>query len=145
MKSIFFLGIAAFVFVMGFSQDKGISEKHPNIISHEVDLSQEVVKMYWKDTNGLYFKNFKRLKKALAEQGKALVFAMNGGMYLKDGSPQGLYIANGKVLKPLDTAATGYGNFYLQPNGVFTLFTNKSAAITTTKNFQNLKNIAFAT
>jgi uncharacterized protein YigE (DUF2233 family) len=44
---------------------------------------------------------------------------MNGGMYLKDGSPQGLYIENGLVLKPLDTLQKAYGNFYLQPNGVF--------------------------
>ena len=30
-----------------------------------------------------------------------LNFAMNGGMYKKDGSPQGLYIEEGKMLAPI--------------------------------------------
>ena len=51
--------------------------------------------------------------------GKELVFAMNGGMYLPNLSPQGLYIENGKVIKQLDKTQEAYGNFYLQPNGVF--------------------------
>jgi uncharacterized protein YigE (DUF2233 family) len=46
------------------------------------------------------------------------VFAMNGGMYKPDNSPQGLYIENREVAASLDTT-TGNGNFYLKPNGIF--------------------------
>ena len=52
-------------------------------------------------------------------QGETLVFAMNGGMYLKDKSPQGLYIENGVMKSKVDTIRNAYGNFYLQPNGIF--------------------------
>lgn len=45
-------------------------------------------------------------------------FAMNGGMYEPDQSPLGLFVAAGKTLKPLNRA-TGGGNFFLLPNGVF--------------------------
>ena len=70
---------------------------------------------------------------------------MNGGMYLKDGSPQGLYIENGRKIKPLDTKESGYGNFYLQPNGVFYV-TDKTGVVCTSKEYQKTSpNPKFAT
>src|SRR5262249_17875694 len=42
------------------------------------------------------------------------------GMYHEDFSPVGLFLANGKQLMPLNTAS-GTGNFFLKPNGVFAL------------------------
>jgi uncharacterized protein YigE (DUF2233 family) len=38
---------------------------------------------------------------------------MTGGMYLNDGIPQGLYVENGPVEKPLNTLQKAYGDFYL--------------------------------
>jgi len=70
---------------------------------------------------------------------------MNAGMYLKDLSPQGLYIEDGNIKSPLDTLTSGYGNFYLQPNGVFYITKDRKAFIKTTKNFKMDKNIAYAT
>lgn len=54
-------------------------------------------------------------------KGKREVGIMNAGMYnTSDGFPQGLLIAQGKMIRNLDlTENTQYGNFYLQPNGVF--------------------------
>jgi len=54
-------------------------------------------------------------------KGKREVGIMNAGMYnTSDGFPQGLLIAQGKMIRDLDlTENTQYGNFYLQPNGVF--------------------------
>jgi uncharacterized protein YigE (DUF2233 family) len=43
---------------------------------------------------------------------------MNAGMYRQDYSPLGLYVANGQQQHRINLA-TGYGNFYLKPNGVF--------------------------
>ena len=70
---------------------------------------------------------------------------MNGGMYQKDGSPQGLYIEKGKVISPLEKRKTGYGNFYLQPNGVFYLTEDRRAKISTSTNFVNQDDIKYAT
>lgn len=68
---------------------------------------------------------------------------MNGGMYKKDNSPQGLYIENQKVVSPLDTSS-GTGNFYLKPNGVFYIKTDNTTGICTTENFTT-NHIKYAT
>lgn len=54
-------------------------------------------------------------------KGNRAVAIMNAGMYnTTDGFPQGLLITQGKKIRDLDlTEVTKYGNFYLQPNGVF--------------------------
>ena len=69
---------------------------------------------------------------------------MNGGMFKKDNSPQGLYIQNGKTLAPPDTLS-GAGNFYLKPNGVFYITLDKQAFICKTNDFSDNGKIIFAT
>lgn len=69
---------------------------------------------------------------------------MNGGMYMPDNSPQGLFIQHNKTLNPLDTSS-GYGNFYLKPNGVFYITTNKIAVIRKTSDFRDNGSVDFAT
>jgi uncharacterized protein YigE (DUF2233 family) len=54
----------------------------------------------------------------LESRQEQLVFAMNAGMYHRDFSPVGLLVATGRQLAPLNTNS-GYGNFFLKPNGVF--------------------------
>jgi len=66
-------------------------------------------------------------------------------MYNKDLSPQGLYIENGQQIKALDKKESGYGNFYLQPNGVFSINNEDVATITTTKKFNEELPIKYAT
>ena len=46
-----------------------------------------------------------------------MLFGMNAGMYHANYQPVGLYVAQGKQLTPLNTD-TGFGNFFMQPNGV---------------------------
>lgn len=70
---------------------------------------------------------------------------MNGGMYLKDGNPQGLYIEKGNEKTPIDSTPKGYGNFYMQPNGVFYITENNIATISNTSNFKHITNINYAT
>lgn len=69
---------------------------------------------------------------------------MNGGMYKQDNSPQGLFIENQRTVRPLDTAS-GNGNFYLKPNGVFYITTNNIPVICRTTNFIYNGQIKYAT
>ncbi len=100
---------------------------------------------YWKDDTGKIFSTFQRLNQHLTHQQKQLVFAMNGGMFTSQYAPQGLYIEQGNTWHTLDTASRGYGNFYMQPNGVFYLTTTHEAGICTTQSFADHKQVSFAT
>lgn len=48
----------------------------------------------------------------------SVAFAMNGGMYDKEGKPIGYYVEDSNRLKELNRNE-GSGNFHLKPNGVF--------------------------
>lgn len=48
-----------------------------------------------------------------------VAFVGNAGMYEPDRKAKGLLISNFVETSPIDTATSGYGNFYLQPNGIF--------------------------
>lgn len=117
----------------------------PAILNYEVDPRQQDLRLYWKDSSGNNYANFQQLKTNLSAHRQALLFAMNGGMYNQDLSPQGLYIEDGSMLAPLDTQSTGYGNFYLQPNGVFYLKENGQAGICVTKDFPDQHKVRYAT
>lgn len=105
----------------------------------KIDLRKVDVNLYWKNSDGELIRSLKNLKKEVESEGKELMFGMNAGMYLKNRNPQGLFIQNGKTIKSLDTIQSGYGNFYLQPNGVF-FIKNKKAGVIPTTNFHS-KNI----
>lgn len=94
----------------------------------KIDLRKTPVHFFWKNKNGKLIRSLENLKKEIESDGNELLFAMNAGMYQLGRNPQGLYIENGKTIKPLDTLQDGYGNFYLHPNGVFYL-QNDSAGI----------------
>jgi uncharacterized protein YigE (DUF2233 family) len=115
------------------------------ILTYEVNPKTEQLQFFWKNPQGAIYSNAKKLKEQLEASGQKLIFAMNGGMYLKDQSPQGLYIEKGTIVKPLDTLKKGYGNFYLQPNGVLYLTKNKEAIVCKTKHFISTENIQYAT
>ena len=113
-------------------------------ITCTVDCKKQNVAMYWKDDQGKNFGSIGNLQPWLAKSGRKLVFAMNGGMYGPGHSPKGLFIENGLVRSPLDTSS-GYGNFYIKPNGVFYISNGAVPAICDTKNFQNNGKIKYAT
>lgn len=113
-------------------------------ITYTADPATQQVKMFWKDSSQNKFRNFGTLKNWLSRQQQQLLFAMNGGMYKEDRSPLGLYIENGKTLSRLNKASGG-GNFYLKPNGVFFISKNRTASIVTTEKFVASKSILYAT
>lgn len=105
------------------------------LLIYEVNPTNQQLDFYWKDAAGENYENFGILKKSLQKQNKELVFAMNGGMFRRDLSPQGLFIQNRKLLFETDTTQKGYGNFYMQPNGIFYLTKENKAIVCTTKDF----------
>lgn len=121
------------------------SDDEQEIIFYELNPQKQDLRFFWKNENGEIFKNIETLKEDLIAKGKKLLFAMNGGMYLKNYMPQGLYIENGKILAQLDSVEEGYGNFYMKPNGVFYLDSANQPEICLTKDFKYKKKIRFAT
>jgi len=102
------------------------------------------IKLYWKDDSGKILGSIQNLKQFVEGKNQKLRFAMNGGMYMKDSSPQGLFIQNFATLAPLDTLS-GAGNFYLKPNGVFYVTKDNKAVVCQTKEFTDNGQINFAT
>jgi uncharacterized protein YigE (DUF2233 family) len=125
------------------------SEKNTNLDSIFVDFivnpKIDKISFFWKNDQGEVFGNAKALKSNLVSIGSELVFATNGGMYLKDQTPQGLYIDNNEVKSKLDTIQLAYGNFYMQPNGVFYINNENEAKICKSSSFRIADNIKYAT
>ncbi|MCO6493317.1 MAG: phosphodiester glycosidase family protein [Phaeodactylibacter sp.] len=103
------------------------------------------IQLFWKDEKEI-FGNLQRLKKLAEREDKQLIFATNAGMYKPDRSPQGLYVENGEELAPLDTIEEAFGNFYLQPNGVFLIEKGGASRVVTTEEYENYRDrVLFAT
>jgi len=149
VKSEFFRSLLLTLFVGCFATTAGWSQtvqfRENTFDVYTVDLSTDSLVFYWKDTAGNKIKSLGNLQKQVEEQGAELLFATNGGMYLEDRSPQGLYIENGETLNKINSVPQAYGNFYMQPNGIF-LLTDQGAQVVRTTRFEEVKSpISFAT
>jgi len=111
-----------------------------NISFYEVDLQKERVELVWKDSSDSIYGSIGNV----LQSDSNLNLVMNAGMYTAEQKPLGLYIENGNVLKSMNKTQTAYGNFYMQPNGVFYI-TKYSAFITQSSEFIQSENIQFAT
>ena len=109
------------------------------------EVAPKNLSFHWKDSQGQLYKSFSRLKKILEADKKDLVFAMNGGMYLKDRTPQGLYIEKGQLLHKKDSRKKGFGNFYLQPNGVFYITKDSIGTVSKSSDLTSYDHIYYAT
>ncbi|MFD0863603.1 phosphodiester glycosidase family protein [Sungkyunkwania multivorans] len=115
------------------------------LLVYTVDPAKQELRFFWKNNDGINYSNFQSLRQEVAKKNKQLVFAMNGGMYKSDRSPQGLYIENGRILAKIDTTNKASGNFYMQPNGVFYLTKAQRPVICRTDAFINDNNVEYAT
>lgn len=115
-----------------------------DIFAYIADTKKDRLALYWKDGQGRIYGSPDALKADAERSGQVLVFAMNGGMYQEDRSPLGLYIENAQTLTRLNTRS-GYGNFYLKPNGVFFLTAEGMATVCRTQDFRPHRNIRWAT
>ena len=140
-----FLKIAILLFIVPsyFSLKAQNSDNH--FISHVINPKVQAIRFFLKDSAGENIRNFKILKDILANNGDSLIFATNGGMFKPDYSPKGLYIENGNRLSDIDTVRSGFGNFYMQPNGIFYLRSDNTPGICKTGDFPKNQNIQYAT
>ncbi len=137
--------IVFYLFIVGGSMAFLIKNQNDDrFITYIANSQKQVIQLYLKDDKNENFRSIQNLKSWLEKRGKRLIFAMNGGMYKPDGSPQGLFIEGGKILSPLDTTSGG-GNFYLKPNGVFYITTNNKPVICKTADFKDNGKIKYAT
>jgi uncharacterized protein YigE (DUF2233 family) len=114
-------------------------------VYHIVNPDHGGLRFYWRGDDGNPLHSFSNLRDQATNDGTKLRFAMNGGMYLKDHSPQGLYVEKGKTLRPLNTKKSDYGNFYMAPNGVFCITTDYEAVVCSSEDFTLYHNINYAT
>jgi uncharacterized protein YigE (DUF2233 family) len=101
------------------------------------DAGRDTLRLAWRDEGKQPLRSLSALQAALGADAAQVRFAMNAGMYDKDGAPIGLFIQGGKTLKPLNLRP-GPGNFHLLPNGVFAVDEEGHADVFTAEAFNNL-------
>lgn len=97
----------------------GLSER--DIELYTVGSDQEL-RLFWKDERGKQFGRGAELYASLLRQNVVLKLAMNSGIYIEAAGgcrPLGLHIEQGAELVPAEPSLKGYGNFYMQPKGMF--------------------------
>ncbi|BAV06110.1 phosphodiester glycosidase family protein [Filimonas lacunae] len=113
-------------------------------LTYYADTKKQDIRLYWKDDAGKPLKTLQRLADFVKGKNQRLLFAMNGGMYAAGNIPKGVYIEDAKLVTPLDTAS-GAGNFYIRPNGVFYITKDSIAGICTTESFAKQAKVRYAT
>ncbi len=76
------------------------------------------IRFLWRDDSGDPYGQLQAARAALEQRGERVVAITNGGIYRPGLVPMGLYVEDGVELTALNRAS-GSGNFFLQPNGVF--------------------------
>jgi uncharacterized protein YigE (DUF2233 family) len=121
------------------SRSQTVTYKNKTFEVFTVADSDKMVFAY-KDSSGKQLRTFKKFKEFEQQRSQQLVFAVNGGMFTKTFEPLGLYIEQGIELQKL-RLGSGYGNFHLQPNGVFGMDSNGHLFIEETMVFNRLHDI----
>ncbi len=95
-----------------------------------VEPAKQALELFLYAPDELPYGQFTRLEDTLAKDGKALLFAMNGGMYHEDRAPVGHYVENGREAMRV-ISRPGPGNFGLLPNGILCIRKNRADVIET--------------
>lgn len=109
--------------------------------SYTVDPQCERIVMYWQNEDGKAWGSLRSLLGDINRDGQVQM-AMNGGIYDKAYAPLGLYIEKGRQLTPLNRASGG-GNFFIRPGGVFYL-RGQNAGIVSINKFRASPAIRYA-
>ncbi|RYD59051.1 MAG: hypothetical protein EOP56_02130 [Sphingobacteriales bacterium] len=115
-----------------------------DFITYIADPKKVDIRLYWKDDKGQLINSLGRLREYIISKNRKLVFAANAGMYKPDHAPQGLFIRNGHTIVAVDSGS-GFGNFYLKPNGIFYITRGKKAVVCRTASFRYDPDVLFAT
>lgn len=156
MKRLFLF--IAFVFALGFGwrlfsvgsnitieiEAEPVHEQEPLLKIVSVDLEKDDLRMFSKNSDGEPYGTFRALQTELKNTDQQLLFATNGGIFQEDLTPLGLYIENGTEQHPVNLHKDLYGNFYLQPNGIFYL-TGNAGGVVATEDFESIEGVRYAT
>jgi uncharacterized protein YigE (DUF2233 family) len=143
-KILFLIGIITIIIISAFFYFKKENIDDDLFVSYTLDVKKKSLKMFWKNDSNQIIGSLLNLKALIENKNQKLLFAMNGGMYKINNSPQGLYIENGKKITEIDTT-NGEGNFYLKPNGVFYITKKNEPHINASNAFRLNDDILFAT
>lgn len=135
------LFLSVFIVLLSCEKEKQIN---PDFVIYSADIKKDKIELFWKNNQNQPFKNIKNLKDYITSKNQKLKFAMNGGMFMENNIPKGLYIETFKTLHAIDTLS-GEGNFYLQPNGIFYITKSNKSTVISTENFKTNSDIKFAT
>ena len=108
------------------------------------------LRLFWKDRAGEPYRRFPAIAESVAGEGRTLAFAINAGMYLTDFSPIGLYVEEGRELRPastktMDGPSQKIPNFYKKPNGIFYLNGGDAGIVPTDDYLKHRPTARFAT
>lgn len=159
-RSVILLSLVIVCIIGGFLLSKKMNENKVRLIENTYQFSTinfhnttfDIVKIepehinrihfYYKDKNETGFGNIVNLGKGLSARDEKLIFAINGGIFSQTYTPLGLYVENGKEVSKINTS-DGEGNFFLKPNGIFSIQNNKGKVIETSA-YQYSPTITFA-
>lgn len=118
-----------------------------------VDSKGWDVRMHLMNIQGIPYNRIEKVKEELESSGKVVWCIMNAGMFSPSREPQGLYVENGKVVKPIDpTPARLQGpNFVLGaedfPNGILLVKNDGFEIIQSTEwsEYQDRNEVVYAT
>lgn len=153
LKHLLFAGITGFMTLQNSQaiEVKTLPLANTRAVVVTVDIKKDNLQLFLKDNRGNPYQSFAAINQQLLKQQSAqqqpasqqLIFAMNAGMFHPNYLPVGLYVEQGRELYPLNTA-TGTGNFFMQPNGIFLLKTadkyssgTDSVQVVSTTDFQS--------
>lgn len=122
-------------------EEKVIQE---SFLIYHVNPRKTSLRLFWKNQYNEIIGSLVNLKRFVESNGDSLVFAMNGGMYLENQYPLGLFVDSGRIIRAVNTANAS-GNFYLKPNGIFYLDKKGNAGIVKTEDFHFNTSIQYAT
>ncbi|NJC06265.1 uncharacterized protein YigE (DUF2233 family) [Sphingomonas kaistensis] len=97
------------------------------------------------DPRGRPLRSFVALEQVLGPRAAKVRFAMNAGMFDEEGRPIGLAISERLEARGINRRTDGGGNFHLQPNGVFLVRDDGTAAVVATPYFRPSAAIRLAT
>jgi uncharacterized protein YigE (DUF2233 family) len=108
------------------------------------------LRIFWERADGIPYRTFSALAAELTDDGEALGFAINGGMYDEDLAPVGLLTIAGKELHPVNRKDAPrrqrpVPNFYKKPNGVFFLAGGRAGILDTDAFLEKPPEADFAT
>lgn len=125
------LALTLFSGATGAAQVRHVSVDGMVLSVCNADLGKDVVRTFWRADSGEIFGTLANLAATQRAKGRRLVCAVNGGIFEATRRPLGLYVENGRTLRRLNTRKHAYGNFYMEPNGVFAVHSGRAEIVTT--------------